>query len=213
MVSKSGPGVFLQGLAVHDWSGSALAGSNLSFEFVASVFKYSEKNSVPCIAFLGDDCATMEMTPEVEEMHTVYYEPLAEVQTLTKILSGPPVKKMLLVAGPDRINEVIEPHWTQKVQGTNASVMKAVESHLELVPKGVNKWNGLKNVVEMADIPMQSVLSIGDGGNDLQMVNGTGIGVAMGNATEEVCHRLRVDTVYTFFLVDLSPSEENCKSN
>lgn len=201
VVSKKGPGVFLQGLAVHDWYGNALAGRNLSFEFVASVFKYCEKNSVPCIAFLGDDCATMEMRPEVEEMHSVYYEPLAQVQTLTEILAGPPVKKMILIAGPDRINDDIQPYWTEKVQDSGANVMKAVECHLELVPEGVNKWNGVKSLVDIAGIPMESVLSVGDGGNDLQMVNGTGIGVAMGNATKEVCFHSSVDSLFPLVFI------------
>ncbi|GMH33966.1 hypothetical protein BSKO_01800 [Bryopsis sp. KO-2023] len=186
VVSLSGAGVFLQGLAVHDWRGKAMMGPNLSASFVASVFQYCEKQNVSCIAFLGDECATTKMTDEVEEMHSRYYEPLAKEVTIDQILQGPTPKKIVLMAEPSRILQEIQPHWERNVEGTGADVMIAVENHLELVPRGVNKWNGVKTLAASAGVGLDSVMAVGDGGNDFEMVQGAGLGIAMGNGVEKV---------------------------
>lgn len=66
MVSESGPGIFLQGLAVYDLQGVPLSSPNLSPEVVADAFRYSLKYDIPLCAFLGDVCATLKMHPEIE---------------------------------------------------------------------------------------------------------------------------------------------------
>ena len=66
MVSESGPGIFLQGLAVYDLQGVPLSSPNLSPEVVADAFRYSLKYDMPLCAFLGDVCATLKMHPEIE---------------------------------------------------------------------------------------------------------------------------------------------------
>lgn len=67
-----------------------------------------------------------------------------------------------------------------------ASLVQAVSDMLELVPLGVNKWAGLRTLLAHLDIPPDEVMAVGDGGNDLEMVSGVGIGVAMGNAVAGV---------------------------
>lgn len=40
---------------------------------------YASREGISLCAFLGDTCATLELTPQLRELHTTYYEPLAEV--------------------------------------------------------------------------------------------------------------------------------------
>ena len=63
VVSTSGPGIFLQGLAVHGPSGALLPGAALDRGVVAAAFEYAERTGVPLCAFLGDSCATLRMAP------------------------------------------------------------------------------------------------------------------------------------------------------
>ncbi|MBQ9989293.1 MAG: HAD family phosphatase [Clostridia bacterium] len=53
---------------------------------------------------------------------------------------------------------------------------------LELVPKGINKGEGLMHLAEHFGVPQESVMAIGDGWNDDSMIRWAGLGVAMGNA-------------------------------
>ena len=66
MVSDSGPGVFLQGLAVYDLAGRPLSSPNLPLDVVSAAFRYATRHDVPLSAFLGDICVTLKMHPEIE---------------------------------------------------------------------------------------------------------------------------------------------------
>ena len=65
-MSPSGPGIFLQGLAVHGPTGQLLPGSRLCPNVVRTAFQYAMDTDTPLCAFLGDDCATMRMHPELQ---------------------------------------------------------------------------------------------------------------------------------------------------
>jgi HAD superfamily hydrolase (TIGR01484 family) len=57
---------------------------------------------------------------------------------------------------------------------------------LDLAPADVSKASGLQSVCAHLDVPAQDVLAIGDGRNDVEMLQWAGRGVAMGQAVEEV---------------------------
>ncbi|EIE27200.1 HAD-like protein [Coccomyxa subellipsoidea C-169] len=183
VVSSKGPGIFLQGLAVHGKDGALLPGEDLPGSIVQSAFQYSVERGVPLCAFLGDTCATLRMTDELQDLHQTYYEPLARVaSSLDEILAGPPVKKLLFMTDPSIVDRQLRPHWEAALEGRGAEVMQAVPTMLELVPRGVNKWVGLQALLLDLDLPREAVMAIGDGGNDLHIVANAGLGVAMGNA-------------------------------
>jgi hydroxymethylpyrimidine pyrophosphatase-like HAD family hydrolase len=57
---------------------------------------------------------------------------------------------------------------------------------LDLAPMGVSKASGLEYVARELGIDAADVLAIGDGRNDIEMLQWAGRGVAMGQAVEEV---------------------------
>lgn len=57
---------------------------------------------------------------------------------------------------------------------------------LDIAPDGVNKATGLEIVADRLGIPTSRVLAIGDGRNDIDMLTWAGVGVAMGQAPDEV---------------------------
>jgi Cof subfamily protein (haloacid dehalogenase superfamily) len=61
---------------------------------------------------------------------------------------------------------------------------------LDIAPDGVNKATGLQYATQRLGVPASRVMAIGDGRNDIDMlewvVAGGGIGVAMGQAPDEV---------------------------
>jgi len=54
----------------------------------------------------------------------------------------------------------------------------------EVLPKGNNKGTGLKALVGKLGIKQEEVMAIGDGNNDVEMLEYANYGVAMGNASE-----------------------------
>jgi HAD superfamily hydrolase (TIGR01484 family) len=57
---------------------------------------------------------------------------------------------------------------------------------LDLAPVGVRQAPGLAHVAERLGVAQQDVLAIGDGRNDIEMLQWAGRGVAMGQAVEDV---------------------------
>lgn len=57
---------------------------------------------------------------------------------------------------------------------------------LDIMPSGVSKAEGLDKICFRLGIGSDDVLAIGDGHNDMEMLEWAGLGVAMGNAPDDV---------------------------
>lgn len=57
---------------------------------------------------------------------------------------------------------------------------------LEVFDPAVNKWEGVQFIARRHGIVPQQIIAIGDDVNDITMIQGAGLGVAMGNARPEV---------------------------
>lgn len=57
---------------------------------------------------------------------------------------------------------------------------------IEITAMGVNKFLGIKEICTREKIKIEEVISIGDSSNDYEMIENSGIGVAVSNATSEL---------------------------
>ncbi|PNH06702.1 Phosphatase YidA [Tetrabaena socialis] len=187
-VLRSPPPPGRQGLAVHGRGGVQLCDAALPPAVVEAAYRYSLASGVSLCAFLGDTCATPRLTPDIRQLHDTYYEPLAEVvATASALLAGPhPVRKLLFMSDAATIAGSVLPYWLAALPGTGAEPMQAVDTMLEIVPAGVNKWGGCVALLDHLGLPAAALMAVGDGGNDLAMLAGAGLGVAMGNAVPGV---------------------------
>ena len=56
----------------------------------------------------------------------------------------------------------------------------------DITVKGANKGNALITVARQLALDINECIAFGDGGNDLSILKAAGIGVAMGNANDDV---------------------------
>ncbi|HJR39955.1 MAG TPA: HAD family hydrolase [Nocardioidaceae bacterium] len=70
------------------------------------------------------------------------------------------------------------------LQGTNYFI--GWTAWLDLAPDGVSKASGLAEICDRLGVSAEHVLAIGDGRNDIEMLQWAGRGVAMGQAPDEV---------------------------
>lgn len=59
-------------------------------------------------------------------------------------------------------------------------------SFTDIVAKGNGKARGIDEIIKHFGFSIEETMSFGDGGNDISMLKHAGIGVAMGNAAEDV---------------------------
>ncbi len=59
-------------------------------------------------------------------------------------------------------------------------------SILEFLSPASGKWAALASLAENAGIPTEQIIAVGDDMNDIEMIRGAGMGVAMGNAADAV---------------------------
>ena len=65
-------------------------------------------------------------------------------------------------------------------------VSSSVPKNIEINIKKANKGEALTALANYLDIPVECTAAFGDGSNDLTMIRHAGVGIAMGNAIEEV---------------------------
>lgn len=65
-------------------------------------------------------------------------------------------------------------------------IVRTMPIYLEILRKNVSKFSGTMAVAELHGIEREEILAIGDAPNDLEIIRGAGIGVAMGNAQASI---------------------------
>ncbi|CAG7635377.1 Cof-type HAD-IIB family hydrolase [Paenibacillus allorhizosphaerae] len=79
----------------------------------------------------------------------------------------------------ERIREIVSGWGELEITRSNIA-------NMEISPKGVTKESGIRKVCEHLGIGMDQVMAVGDNLNDLHLIRAAGLGVAMGNADDEL---------------------------
>ncbi|HFI0700581.1 TPA: Cof-type HAD-IIB family hydrolase [Streptococcus suis] len=66
------------------------------------------------------------------------------------------------------------------------STVRSQDYLLEILPNGASKATGLKKLADRLGILPEEIMAMGDANNDLEMLAFAGLGIAMGNANEQV---------------------------
>ncbi|NRY59467.1 Cof-type HAD-IIB family hydrolase [Clostridium beijerinckii] len=65
-------------------------------------------------------------------------------------------------------------------------ITSSVEDNLEINIHSANKGDGLEKLAKFIGIDLREIAAIGDNNNDIEMLQMAGIGIAMGNASEDI---------------------------
>ncbi|MBO0439658.1 Cof-type HAD-IIB family hydrolase [Candidatus Enterococcus ikei] len=95
-----------------------------------------------------------------------------------------PLHKILVAAQPEYLQEnwqkILAP-FKESVSGVFSAPM-----YFEFTDQGIDKANALEQTLKPLGINPEHIISFGDGYNDLSLINYAGMGVAMGNAVDEL---------------------------
>ena len=105
------------------------------------------------------------------------------VEDLEQFLSFAPVK-ILMSVQPEQL-AAVQREIAAFLPDT-LTVVQTAPFYLEVIPKTINKGQGIRDICSVLGIKTENVIAFGDAANDIPMLRAAGVGVAMGNAAEDV---------------------------
>lgn len=160
-----------------------LFSSTLSPETVHQLFDLSQRENIWIHTYMNDEIITQENNPFTEIEGKLTGLPIKTVADFKQTVSTP-VVKVLMVKEETYLKEVEA--RLQKELANDLSVMRSKPYFLEFTELGVTKGTSLAILIEKLGISREEVIAIGDSYNDVAMIEFAGLGVAMGNAPDDV---------------------------
>jgi Cof subfamily protein (haloacid dehalogenase superfamily) len=180
------PGVFVQGLIIYNADGTLRHETTLDGPTARRAIQYAESQGFDVIAYSGNRLVTKRLTDAVNAI-AKYGEPTPEaIGSLLNQIGTVPMHKLIMVGGNEQKLRALRWQLDQMIGDQAAFTHGGVLTSLEVLPKGMSKAVGVKSLLRIMGANPENTLAIGDGDNDLDMLKMVGIGVAMGNAHEDV---------------------------
>lgn len=91
---------------------------------------------------------------------------------------------MLFLDTAEGVAGTLRPYWSEATTG-RASVVQAQPDMLEIVPAGTSKGSGVRMLLDHFGVTPNEVMAIGDGENDIEMIQLASLGIALSNGSEK----------------------------
>lgn len=180
------PGIYTQGLTIYNADGTLRHQQTLDPNIARRVITYAEERGFAVVAYAGGRLITRTLSPYVLELHTRWKETKPEaVGPLQNQLYNTPFNKLVLVS-PGDPSKIKALRWQLNTQlnGSARLMSGGVPHMLEVLPPGASKGTALRAILKEMVIDPANVLAIGDGENDVEMIQLAGVGVAVANAEQ-----------------------------
>ncbi|MDG5472698.1 Cof-type HAD-IIB family hydrolase [Jeotgalibacillus sp. ET6] len=157
--------------------------STLSPETAHKLYDISKRENIGIHTYVGDSIVTENQNPFSDIESDITGLPVNVVDDFKKAVTEPVVKMLMLA------DEEVLVHKEEKLQAEMAgqfSIMRSKPYFLEFTEEGVTKGTSIKQLADKLDIQQEEIIAVGDSYNDLSMIEYAGLGVAMGNAPQDI---------------------------
>lgn len=153
-------------------------------ELVPLLHQYAKKNHFTIVTYDGEFVLTEN--PENEYVQKAAKLNVMKIKPVTNFSEAidHPIAKCLIAGEADRL-ALLEEEMREQLKG-RMGVFRSEPYFLELVPEGIDKARSLAVLLSKLGMSKDEMIAIGDGYNDLSMVQYAGLGVAMANAQQIV---------------------------
>lgn len=165
-------------------TGNLLHEDKLPEEKLPYLYDCGKREGLCIVTYLDGEVLTEQGDdPYVQYLSRANGLPIRQVDNFLDAVYRP-LNKCLIVGDPD-ILKLLEEEMKNTL-GSDMNVTRSEPFLLELLPPGVDKATCLAQLLEYLQLDREHLIAFGDGFNDRSMIAFAGIGVAMGNAQEEV---------------------------
>ena len=165
----------LNGQVCLDRNLGTLFGSPMEGEHLRAMVDIFESHEIPAILISKDRMYINFVNDAVQSAHREIHTSIPEVGEY----AGEPIYMGVIYCTKD-----LEKPFVEKLQGCN--VTRWSRHGLDIIPGNGDKVEGIRKYIELHNITAGEIIAFGDGENDIGMLKYAGLGVALGNAGEEV---------------------------
>ena len=179
----STPVISYQGGLIKELDGTTLYQSNLKPDIAKEIIKWARQNNVHLNLYIDDKLYVEEDNEIIQyyikgkfvDYNVVSFDKL-EIENVNKLLA-------IDIHDPEKVTG-----WVDKLkkQYPDLYIVKSTPYFCEIGPSDAKKSISVEFLMRYWGIDRHEVLTIGDQNNDIDLVESGGIGIAMGNATEEL---------------------------
>lgn len=155
----------------------------IPLEYAKKITEIVKKRDVNLNLYLNDTLYVKELNARTELYVSIANVEAVPVGDLGEFLKEPPTK-MLIIGEPDVLAGLAAE--VGENLGDRVEITKSKPYFLEIISQKVTKGQALKSLAEKLGIKQEEVIAFGDNYNDLSMIEYAGLGVAMGNAPQEI---------------------------
>ncbi len=146
---------------------------------VALAAIHSADADMPVAWYTADAIYTDAMPGALDTTLAAYHEPaVRHVAALDNTL--PPPLKFLLTGDESRLLS-LRNILLERI-GADMTVVRTTSDFVEIMAPGVSKGVALGELARRLGIAREEIVAIGDGENDIPLIEAAGLGIAMGNA-------------------------------
>ena len=171
---------------IYEWgTKKRIHAQTLDEDVIPYLYTCAKEHGMPIMTYIGK-----EVVSEVESNEYIQYSMIRNRMTLKKVddflkaVKGAGIVKCIIVGDPTLL-PALEVEMLEVLKG-KAGVFRSEPFFLEIVPMGIDKAKGLAILLDQIGIRRSELIAFGDGYNDMPMLQFAGMGVAMGNAAEEI---------------------------
>lgn len=172
--------------AILEADGKVIKKTAIDYDIAQKLLKFIQTNYPEAIIMVSAEhhCYVLkEMAKADKDDIRIYYRKVKEIDQFMDIAPSDSILKVCLTAD-DELATVIQNQFNEKygdyIRGTSSGNMT-----IDLVHKGINKAQGVADMLKYYGIAQKDLIAFGDGENDVGMLKACGYSYAMTNANEK----------------------------
>lgn len=165
-------------------SGDIIYQRTLPKSSIPKLYRFAKEHGAGIITYLGDTVISAFEPDEYILYEAKINELPVRVEKDFLYFVDFEVNKCLMTAPPKKAAQLEK--LLQEKYGDRLSIYRSEPYFVEIMSQNVDKASSLDKVLPILRVSRENTICCGDGYNDLSMIKYAGVGVAMGNAQEEV---------------------------
>lgn len=177
-------GYYQGSLVVDEFSGEQMCACTLQKNDCNDIYMDAVRRKLNMLVYRGSNAYA-----ETYDEYSVRYEKhnktkIIELDSIEELVNSDENLKILITVSPGEVGKNFEFFFNKYSKRMN--VVTSSKHYIEFTHKDASKGNALKFIASRYKTDRSRIIAMGDQLNDMSMIDFAGMGVAMGNAVDEV---------------------------